>query len=191
MGPLEVQVEIGLPGEADPAQELEALLRRAGVAVDGERRGRGRGQLHAVVVGVDRDGHRGVPRHRGHLLHPYRHVGQPVLDRLELPDGPAELHPHLGVLGGRLEAPPGPAHLLGRHQGRGHLAEAPGGEGRELVAGRDHVGIRLHHAHPSGLVQTAQGGNVHTTLGPGAGSVDLEEAPRLLPVVTPGRRQHQ
>ena len=74
-----------------------------------------------------------------------QHVGQPVLDRLELPDGPAELHPDLGVLGGRLEAPPGPAHLLGRHQGRGHLAKAPGAEGRELVPGRDHVGIHLHY----------------------------------------------
>ena len=46
-----------------------------------------------------------------------QHVGQRVLDRLELADGPAELHPHLGVLRRRLEAPAGDPRALRRGRG--------------------------------------------------------------------------
>ena len=55
-----------------------------------------------------------VPHRRRRLLHGHQHVGQPVLDRLELADGPAELLAGPGVLGGDVKAPAGPSGRLGR-----------------------------------------------------------------------------
>ena len=75
----------------------------------------------------------GVPGHRRALLDGHQHVGQRVLDRLELPDGPPELDPHLGVLRRRLEAPAGDPRALGGHQEQGQGADL--GVGHEQRSG--------------------------------------------------------
>ena len=49
------------------------------------------------------------------------HVGEPVLDRLERADGPAELQPRLRVLDRQVEQMLRGADLLGRQQRRAHL----------------------------------------------------------------------
>ncbi len=83
----------------------------------------------------------GVPGHRGALLHRHQHVGQRVLDRLELADGPAELDPDLGVLRCRLQTPARDPRALGRRQGeeparaRRRRAARTGGAASTVIPG--------------------------------------------------------
>ena len=174
-----------LPGEADPAQQLQALLGAEGVPVEGEGGGGRRGQA-GVVRGPGADGHGRVPGHRGHLLDPDGHVGQPVLDRLELPDGPTELDPDLGVFGGRLEAPAGAAGMFGGHQGDHHLVDPPGGQRRQLAVRAHPDLVDLDHADPAGGVEAGQRGGPH----PARRSGHVEEAPDHRTVGPAGRGQH-
>ena len=118
MRPLQMEMGVVLPGEADAAQQLQAVLGAVDVAVEGQGAGGGRSQRGLVGSVRCPTASGRVPGHRGHLLHPDRHVGQPVLDRLELADGAPELDAHLGVLGGGVEAPPGPAGVLRPPSGR-------------------------------------------------------------------------
>ena len=77
-------------------------------------------------------------------------VGEPVLERLERADRPAELVARLHVLDGRLQAPLGDAELLGGEQGRAgrqrrRASRGRGGVAGDLPAGRAverHVGQR-------------------------------------------------
>ena len=101
LGPLEHEVEVVLPREADAAVELEAVPHEQALALAGRGLGhRRRDRPARVVLG---DGQRGeVGEGRGPLDREVA-VGQAVLERLERTDRPAELLPVLGVLEGRLE----------------------------------------------------------------------------------------
>ena len=180
-----MEMDVVLPGEADPSQQLQALLGAEGVPVEGEGGGGRRGQA-GVVRRPGADGHGRVPGHGGHLLDPDGHVGQPVLDRLELPDGPTELDPDLGVFGGRLEAPAGAAGMLGGHQGDHHLVDPPGGQRRQLALHPHPDLVDLDHADPAGGVEAGQRGGPH----PARRSGHVEEAPDHRTVGPAGRGQH-
>jgi hypothetical protein len=147
-GPLEVEVRIVLPGEADAAEYLDALLG----AVRGrlERDGARDARAEIVVRGaaVLAPGRRRVPGHRGALLDRDQHVGERMLDGLELADGPAELDPHLGVLRRRLETPAGDPRALGRDQHLGQTAYF--GVGDEERSGRRDQGRAVDLERPDG-----------------------------------------
>ena len=114
-GPAEVDVGVVLPGEAHPAEDLDGALGRLDVAVEGQGRGELDGEAPLVglltcgraALGLEDRG--GVPGGGHTLLDGDQHVGQPVLDPLELADRPAELLAGPGVFGGRVEAPAGAA----------------------------------------------------------------------------------
>ena len=96
-----VDVGVVLPGEADAAVHLDAVL---GAALRGDRRkrrGNRRGELESAVFRVAFaglvDGAGGVPHRRGGPLGVGDHLGTLVLDGLELSDRPAELLADLGV----------------------------------------------------------------------------------------------
>ena len=92
-------------------------------------------------VGVLAPGRRGVPGHRRALLDRDEHVGQRVLHRLELADGPAELDAHLGVLRCRVQAPAGDAGALGCGQRQGQAAH--------VLVGHHDLLARRHGERPS------------------------------------------
>ena len=152
-------MEVVLPGEADAARGSAGTPGRTG-------RSRRRTGRAAVATPARRrpgsgvvpraHGQDGVPGHRRHLVDPHRHVGQPVLDRLELADGPAELHPDLGVLGRRLEAPAGAADVLGRQEDRHQAAHPPVVHPDQPVGGGDVGAVDHDGGHPSGGVQAGQ-----------------------------------
>ncbi len=136
--PLQVEVRVVLPGEPDATEDLDALLGAVRGRVERHRAGDA-GAEHplAVMRGVGlAPGRCRVPGHRGTLLDGHQHVGQRVLDGLELADGPAELHAHLGVVGRRLEAPAGQPGALRRGQREGQRADLVTGH-PDLVRGGD------------------------------------------------------
>src|SRR5687767_5781539 len=139
LGPLEVQVGIVLPGEADPAVDLDVLRRGVEVGLGAVRLGQGGDDRELVVVLRRRPA--GVVRRRLRRLDLEEHVGALVLDGLEGADRPAELDSGLGVLDRHVEALLGPAHLLGG-QADGHLVERlrQGGPAGALLAEQ----LRLH-----------------------------------------------
>ena len=142
-GPLQIEVGVVLPGEPDATENLDALLGAVGHRIEGQ----GAGHLCAqrpLVVGAVAAPHRGgIPRHRGALLDRDEHVGQGVLDRLELADRAAELHPHLGVVRRRVEAPPGHAGAFGRRHDEGQIAHLGRGDpGQQRVRREGDVGRR-------------------------------------------------
>src|SRR5262249_36600425 len=138
--PLEIEMEVVFPGEADAAVDLD------GVPRDVARR--------LTHVGLaDRGGHRGVlragverPRRvvdRGmRVLGCHEHVGAAVADRLERADRLSELLAHLRVLHAHVET----ASRGAQHLGRG----ADGGSTKERLeqgpraAGLADDGVRLH-----------------------------------------------
>ena len=108
-----------LPGEADPAEHLDAVLGVIHRVVQGHRR-RGRRGQRVLVRRLVR-GPRRVPGQRGGPVGPAEHPGAQVLDRLERADGPAELVPGPGVLGRGVAAPAGHRGRLHRGQRRGQV----------------------------------------------------------------------
>ena len=102
---------IVLPREAHAAEHLDGPLGRFHVAVEGQGGGQLDGQTALVgllarggtTFGVENRS--GVPRGGHTLFDRAQHVGEAVLDSLELTDGPAELFAGAGVLGGGVEAP--------------------------------------------------------------------------------------
>src|SRR6266550_3871298 len=113
--PLEVQVGVVLPGEADAAVDLDVLGGGVEVGVRAVRLGEaGDGRQLVVELG---GGPARVVGGRLGRLHLEQHVGALVLDGLEAADGPAELDADLGVVDRHVEALLGAAHLLG---GQGH-----------------------------------------------------------------------
>jgi len=123
--PAVVQVGVVLPGVADAAQRLDAVVYRVDRRVDRDHRGHGGGELALAA----RRGPRGIPHRCGGLFGAGQHPGAAVLDRLELPDRAAELVPDLGVLGGGLHRPVGDAAGLGAEQDRGQLGNRRPGPG--------------------------------------------------------------
>ena len=121
-GPLQIEVGIVLPGEADATENLDTLLGAVRCCIEGEGSGHLRTERPFAFGAVTAPHRRGIPCDGGTLLHGDQHVGQGVLDRLELTDGSAELHAHLGVLGRRVEAPAGHAGSLGRRHDQGQIA---------------------------------------------------------------------
>ena len=129
-----------------PPEELDALL--GAVRRRPERHGAGDARAQVAVAGrvgsptvVLAPGGRGVPGHRGGLLDRDQHVGQRVLDRLELADGPAELDAHLGVLRRSVQAPAGDACALGRGQRQRQAAH--------VVVGHHDLFALRHRDRPS------------------------------------------
>ena len=120
VGAPQIEVRVVLPGDADAAQHLNAVL---GVALRGVDPGggcdrRGDGQL----PGIGRRDRRIGGRHSD-LLGPQQHLGAHVLDGLEAADRLAELLPHLGVLGGGVQRPLGDPRRLRGEECRGEVGE--------------------------------------------------------------------
>ena len=117
-----------------------------------------------VVERAGRVPHRGPGRLEGD-----EHVGAAVLHRLELPDRPTELHPHLGVLGRRRDAPVGHAdrHRPGQHLGQAHrvaLAATPiAGTSSQRSSGTPTPSRRTS---ASRLVGSKPGQRAHLDVGP-------------------------
>src|SRR5215470_8970876 len=135
LGPLEVQVGVVLPGEADAAVDLDVLRGHVEVRLRGvllHQRGQHR-DLRRVR------GHRGrrVAHRRAQRLDLEQQVGTAVLDGLEAADGPVELAPDLGVLHRHVQRPlPG---LVQRGQcGPGHRVALHREQRQAGVGGRDH-----------------------------------------------------
>ena len=117
-----VDVGVVLPGEADAAVHLDAVL---GAVLRGggcQRRGDRGGELESAVFrtgfAVLVDGAGGVPHRRGGPLGVGDHLGALVLDGLELADRPAELLADLGVRRGGVGGPARDADGLGGQQRR-------------------------------------------------------------------------
>ncbi len=127
--PAQEHVGVVLEGVGDAAVDLDVEL---GVEVGrGHGEGGGGGGRQRQLVTALRRGPGRVPHRGGAQLDGHQHVGAVVLDGLEGRDGTAELHPLLGVLGGRLGGLAGQAHGLGRHQGAGEVDEDLGGAGQQ------------------------------------------------------------
>src|SRR3990172_646578 len=104
LGPLEVEVQVVLPGEPDAAVELDASAGDPAVRVRDVGLGHADRELafgHPFVHGP-----RGIVRDRLAVLDVHQHVRRLVLDALVGADGPAESLPDLRVLDRHLE------HLL-------------------------------------------------------------------------------
>ena len=123
-----------LPGEADAAEHLDAVLGVVHRVVQRQRGGRGGGQR--MLGGCLIDGAGGVPGQGGSAFGPAGHGGAQVLDRLELTDRAAELVTGLRVVGGRAAAPGGYAGGFGRVQGRRQVTDVFGAQ-VQFVLGRD------------------------------------------------------
>src|SRR5437763_873367 len=148
--PLEVEVGVVLPGEADAAVDLDVLGGGVEVRVGAVRLGEARDDRQLLVVLGCCPGR--VVRRRLRRLDLEQHGGALVLDGLERADGATELHAHLRVLDRHLE------HLL---RAADHLVRQTHGR---LVE-------RLRRGSPScaGLAQRSGGdvGEVETRLLPG------------------------
>ena len=99
-----------LPGEADAAEDLDAVLRVGDGRVEGDG---GRARHRKRVPPGSR-----VPRQRFGRFGAAEHFGAQVLDRLEAADGLAELLADLRVLDGDGQAATRHSRRLGRSQGR-------------------------------------------------------------------------
>ena len=128
-----------LPGEADAAQHLDAVLRVVHRVVQRQRGGR-RGRQR-VLGGRLVGGTGGAPGQGGGTFGPAGHGGAQVLDRLELTDRAAELPAGPGVVGGRAAAPGGHPGGFGREQGRRQVADAFCAQtGQEVLRRDDRIG---------------------------------------------------
>ncbi len=126
VGPAQIQMRVVLPGDADAAEHLNAVL---GVGLGGSIAGRGRDgrgdrQLAVVVAGGSGRGGRRASAATATCSRAQQHLGAHVLDRLEAADRLAELLAHLRVLGGGLQRPAGQPGGLGRQHRRGQIGDA-------------------------------------------------------------------
>ena len=144
---LEDDVGVVLPREADPAVQLDVLLRAHHERGQRLRRGDGDRELE---LGSARLGARRVPRGRGGELGRDEHVGGLVLDRLEHPDDAPELLAHLGVLARHGHARRGTARRLGGGEEATEHDRGAARAGEDAVGGR--VGGERHRAEASGRV---------------------------------------
>ncbi len=132
--PPQVEVGVVLEGEPDPAEDLDAGLRRRDGAVEADRLRHvdGEGPLLVALI----RGRRGVPCRRRHRLGRLEHLRAEVLHGLERSDRPPELLADLRVLHGGLQTPPRHAGGLGGRQRHRSAAHAGGCTSRCGVLGR-------------------------------------------------------
>src|SRR5882724_13061687 len=138
LGPLEVQVEVVLPGEADAAVELYPGAGHPAISVRDIGFGHAHGQRpfgHTFVHGPRR-----VVRDGLAVLDIHEHVGGFVLDALIRADGPAEGLPDLRVLDGHVEHFLRAAAHLRAQAHRRPVDDA--GERRPARSGLAHEGVR-------------------------------------------------
>ena len=127
LGPLEPEVGVVVPGEADAAVHLDRMDGGLQVGFGGAGLGERGDGLDIGIAVVER--RRGVVGRRLRQLDIDQHVGRLVLHGLERSEGASELHAHLDVVERVLAQPLGAAHhLVGEaHQRLLHrLGERPG-----------------------------------------------------------------
>lgn len=162
-GAAQVDVRVVFPGEADAAEDLDAVL---GAGVGGVEGGAGgqRGQQGAHVGRFVRGPGR-VPDQGAGLFEAYQHVGAQVFDALEPSDGSSELLARLRVLGGGVDRPGGGAAGVGGEEDAGQVPDQGGVEGEEAAGGDgDRAGAHLGRGpgRVGALVGAdVQGGGVH------------------------------
>ena len=157
------------PGEADAAEDLDAVLGVVHRVVQRERGG-GRGG-ERVLVGRLVGGAGGVPGQGGGAFGPAGHGGAQVLDRLERADRAAELAADPGVPGRGLAAPGGDACGFGGEQGGGQVADAVRAEAGAETPGRDRHAVEPDGGQVAGEVDRGEAGDGD------AGLVQLEDEP--------------
>jgi hypothetical protein len=127
VGATQVQVGVVLPGDADAAEHLDAVLGVGLGGLDPDARGDrgGDGQLAGIAIacGAGRVG--GGDRH---LLGAAQHLGAQVLDRLEAADRLAELLAHFRIRDRGVQRPPGDARRFGGQHGRGQVDQPVRGD---------------------------------------------------------------
>ncbi len=140
-GPAQMEMGVVFPGEADAAEDLDAVL---GAGVGGVQGGGGgqRGD-QAADGGRFVQGAGGVPDQGAGLFAAHQHVGAEVFDRLELADGAAELFAYRGVFGGGLQRPAGRTAGLGGEQDAGQVADERAVDGQEACGGHQDA-VRAH-----------------------------------------------
>ena len=158
-GPLQIEVRVVLPREADASEDLNALLGATRRLAEGHGARDAGGQM-AVAPLVDdtvrprrlvlAPGRRGIPGDGGTLLHRDQHVRQRVLDRLELSDRSAELDTHLGVVRRGLQAPAGQTCALGRRQRQRQAAHVVVGDHHLVVPRHRHAPVACDTQLPEG-----------------------------------------
>src|SRR5262249_32241229 len=117
LGPAVEHVAVVLPGEADPAVDLDHLLARRLERIAGRRAEAGRGERQLVAPARQRP--RRVVAVRACQLDLRVQVGEAVLDRLERRDRAPEGVAPERELARRIESPLRPAELLeAQHHGR-------------------------------------------------------------------------
>ena len=136
-------MRVVLPGDADAAEHLNAVL-GVGLAHLDARGGRdGGGYRQLRIIGFV-GGAGGITCGHGDLLGAQQHLGAHVLDRLEAADRLAELLANLCVFGCGLQCPPGQPGGLGGQHGRGDVLDAPPRHRQDLggCVGEHHPGQR-------------------------------------------------
>jgi len=133
-------VGVVLEGEADPAEDLDAVLGDLDRAVEGDRGGHVGGEV--ALLGIGRDGGGRVPGSSCDRLGGLQHLRTQVLDRLEAADALPELLAHLRVVHRRRQAPPSDARGLGGSQRDGGTPDCRGRHARQVRPGR-----RVAHRH--------------------------------------------
>src|SRR5262245_50445586 len=167
---LEPELDVALPGEADPAVTLDGVARHLHRALADVRlgeRGGARGLLGEVVEGV-----RGVPDQRARRLDLERHVRELVLERLEVSDRDPELLARLRLLHRRRAEPRPRAERVRRQQHEAGVAHARrrARRLRQQLAGRALEDDRVEAARP---VDALDGRERHALRAP----LDEREAP--------------
>ncbi len=116
-----VQVRVVLPGVADAAEDLNALVHARDGRVGREYGGGRRREVAPWLIAGECPCR--IPDRRRRLLGHDEHPRAPVLDRLELADRPAELMADLGVFGGRVHCPVGDTESLGAEDDSGDVRD--------------------------------------------------------------------
>ncbi len=103
----QIQMGVVLPGDADAAEHLDAVLGVGLAALDaGRPQATAAAMENCVVVAGATAARATSAAATDDLLRAQQHLGAHVLDRLEAADGLAELLAHLGVVIRRLQRPP-------------------------------------------------------------------------------------
>ena len=144
VGPAQVQMRVVLPGDADTAENLDAVLDIGLRGVDTDAGGDGRSDRQLPAIRFRRRACSIDCGDRG-LLGTAQHLGAQVLDRLEAADRLAELLTHFGVGDGGVQSPSTHAGRLGGQHGGGqvlHPLPGCGGHRCGRCRGQHHSGQR-------------------------------------------------